>query len=181
MYQPVRYCLDNLHVLTSRNLNPRHNSRAHRDEANPTVPQCWEPVSHDVLKCDIVAYNFFPTKCGYLFFKTRAWLHLLLNLLPLFLRLVDGSIKNVPKDTKKGLNSLIILVAWNIWKHRNACVFESDRPCIWIVLQVVANESSLWCFAGASVVHELLIWSLNLGTEVTSCLVLPLVRQAKII
>jgi hypothetical protein len=61
------------------------------------------------------------------------------------------------------------------------CVFEGARPCISVVLQVVANESSLWCFAGASVVHELLIWSLNLGTEVTSCLVLPLVGQAKMI
>ena len=108
MYQPVRYRLDNLHVLTSRNLNPRHNSRAHRDEANPTVPQCWEPVSHDVLKCDIVAYNFFPTKCGYLFFKTRAWLHLLLNLLPLFLRLVDSG-----RPSTRATRAMALVLALN--------------------------------------------------------------------
>jgi hypothetical protein len=24
---------------------------------------------------------------------------------------------------KKGFNSLVILVAWRMWKHRNACVF----------------------------------------------------------
>jgi hypothetical protein len=30
---------------------------------------------------------------------------------------------------RKGLNSLIILVAWEIWKHRNACVFEGVVPC----------------------------------------------------
>jgi len=28
----------------------------------------------------------------------------------------------VPKDARKGLNSLIILVAWEIWKHQNTCV-----------------------------------------------------------
>jgi hypothetical protein len=28
------------------------------------------------------------------------------------------------KEVRKGLNSLIILVAWEIWKHRNACVFR---------------------------------------------------------
>jgi hypothetical protein len=34
------------------------------------------------------------------------------------------SIKSVEKRLRKGLNSLIILVAREIWKHRNSCVFE---------------------------------------------------------
>jgi hypothetical protein len=36
----------------------------------------------------------------------------------------------VPKEARKGLNSLIILVAWEIWKHRNSCVFDNKRPSI---------------------------------------------------
>lgn len=30
----------------------------------------------------------------------------------------------VPKHQRKGFDSLVILVVWCIWKHRNACVFE---------------------------------------------------------
>jgi hypothetical protein len=33
------------------------------------------------------------------------------------------TIKRVKKEDRKGVNSLIILDAWMIWKHRNACVF----------------------------------------------------------
>jgi len=47
---------------------------------------------------------------------------------------------------------------------------RGTRPCISVVLQAVANESSLWCLAGSSAVHELLIRSLNLDTYVKVCL-----------
>jgi hypothetical protein len=36
----------------------------------------------------------------------------------------------IPKEAHKGLNSLIILVAWEIWKHRNTCVFDNKRPSV---------------------------------------------------
>jgi hypothetical protein len=32
--------------------------------------------------------------------------------------------RRVKKEHKKGVNTLIILGAWTIWKYRNACVFE---------------------------------------------------------
>jgi hypothetical protein len=38
------------------------------------------------------------------------------------------SIKKIEESLRKGLNSLIILVAWEIWKHHNACVFEGLYP-----------------------------------------------------
>jgi hypothetical protein len=75
-----------------------------------------------------------------------------------------NTIRAVPKDTRKGLNSLIILVAWEVWKYHNSCVFEGARPSIQILLQTVANGSSLWCMAGASKLQELLTRSLVLGT-----------------
>ncbi|XP_066333406.1 uncharacterized protein [Miscanthus floridulus] len=37
-------------------------------------------------------------------------------------------IRAAPNQWRKGLNSLIILVAWEIWKHRNSCVFEGVLP-----------------------------------------------------
>ena len=36
--------------------------------------------------------------------------------------------KRVPKEKKKGFNTLIILGAWLLWKYRNACVFEGASP-----------------------------------------------------
>ena len=38
---------------------------------------------------------------------------------------------------KKGLNSLIILVSWEIWKHRTSCVFEGASQDIKELLQSV--------------------------------------------
>jgi hypothetical protein len=38
--------------------------------------------------------------------------------------------KKVKREYKKGVNSLIILGAWIIWKHRNACVFEGLAPSV---------------------------------------------------
>ena len=31
--------------------------------------------------------------------------------------------RSSPKELCKGLNSIIIIVAWEVWKHKNSCVF----------------------------------------------------------
>jgi len=54
-----------------------------------------------------------------------------------------GTIKCIPRSACKGLNSLSILVAWGLWKHRNTCVLEGARPSIEMLLQSAANESNL--------------------------------------
>jgi hypothetical protein len=66
----------------------------------------------------------------------------------------------IPKEVRKGLNSLIILVAWEIWKHRNTCVFDNKRPSVQEVLRTISAEGGLWCSAGASKLQELVIRSL---------------------
>jgi hypothetical protein len=57
--------------------------------------------------------------------------------------------KRADKIKRKGLNSLIILGAWILWKHRNACVFEGARPSIQHILQNFSLERKLWHLAGA--------------------------------
>jgi hypothetical protein len=55
--------------------------------------------------------------------------------------------KKLSKE-KKGLNTVIILEAWILWKHRNACVFDGAPPRISSLLQAF-KEQELWCLAGA--------------------------------
>jgi hypothetical protein len=51
---------------------------------------------------------------------------------------------NVADDqTKKGLNSLIILGAWSIWKRSNRCVFDGLQPRIDVVLHLLGEELPL--------------------------------------
>jgi hypothetical protein len=68
----------------------------------------------------------------------------------------SSSIKLAPKELQKGLNTLVFLVAWEIRKHRNACVFEGAAPDVSVVLQNIANEDSLWCTARAKGLRYLL-------------------------
>jgi hypothetical protein len=51
--------------------------------------------------------------------------------------------------TKKGLNSVIILVALTIWNHRNGCVFDGRRPDLNGLLTSVLEEAHMWELAGA--------------------------------
>jgi hypothetical protein len=41
-----------------------------------------------------------------------------------------GTPSEITQMMRKGLNSLIILVAWEVWKFRSACAFEGLSPNI---------------------------------------------------
>ena len=55
----------------------------------------------------------------------------------------------VKKEYKKGVNSLIILTSWLIWKHRNSSIFDGATPSVNEVLRQFRDEYKLWCLAGA--------------------------------
>jgi hypothetical protein len=52
-------------------------------------------------------------------------------------------------DFKAGSNSLMVLGAWCIWRHRNDCVFNGVQPSISKALILVEDDFRLWCMAGA--------------------------------
>jgi nuclear pore complex protein Nup210 len=54
-----------------------------------------------------------------------------------------------PEQVKQGLNLLIILGAWMLWKHRNNCVFNGANPNTQFVIRTSLEETNLWCFADA--------------------------------
>jgi hypothetical protein len=51
---------------------------------------------------------------------------------------------------RKGLNSLISLGLWILWKHRNACVFDGLSPCLNEAIKRTEEERDLWVLGGAT-------------------------------
>lgn len=62
----------------------------------------------------------------------------------------DRCQQQVQRDRKAGLNTLIILVAWSLWKHRNRCVFYHAQPAVSFILRDIAEQATLWKLAGAA-------------------------------
>jgi hypothetical protein len=55
----------------------------------------------------------------------------------------------VPHVLRKGINSLVMLLAWWLWKQRNKCVFEGDAPSGNQIIQNIKDGAQRWCLAGA--------------------------------
>lgn len=60
------------------------------------------------------------------------------------------------RQTRKGVNSLIQLVAWCLWKERNRCLFYAKTPCIGTVADVVLAEAQLLATTGAKGLRQIL-------------------------
>uniref|UniRef100_A0A453HE53 Reverse transcriptase zinc-binding domain-containing protein n=1 Tax=Aegilops tauschii subsp. strangulata TaxID=200361 RepID=A0A453HE53_AEGTS len=60
-------------------------------------------------------------------------------------KVVDES----PCCLRKGLNSIVALTAWSIWKHRNAAIFENRRPSTEDLILSIKDDARLWAKAGA--------------------------------
>jgi hypothetical protein len=56
----------------------------------------------------------------------------------------------------KGLNSIIILGAWTIWKHRNRCVFDGIAPNLDACLAQADEKRKVWDLAGANSISLLM-------------------------
>jgi mannosylglycoprotein endo-beta-mannosidase len=52
-------------------------------------------------------------------------------------------------DYRLGLNSLVILGAWSIWRHRNDCVFNGASPNVNLALALARDEAHCWSLVGA--------------------------------
>jgi hypothetical protein len=50
---------------------------------------------------------------------------------------------------QKGFNSLVVLGAWMLWKHRNRCVFDGVAPCMAVAMTQAEEERKVWELAGA--------------------------------
>jgi hypothetical protein len=56
----------------------------------------------------------------------------------------------VPKLQRKGFNSVVLLVAWRLWRHRKTCVFYGTSPSISRNIEDIKDDAKLWGLAGAA-------------------------------
>ena len=68
----------------------------------------------------------------------------------------QSSLDLAPTSMRKGLASLIILLAWWIWKQRNACIFDGATPSITFTSDTIKDEARLWAKAGAAGLHNII-------------------------
>jgi hypothetical protein len=61
----------------------------------------------------------------------------------------SSSVNLVDGPRKIGFNSLVILGAWAIWRHRNDCVFKGISPNLSSVLGLAETDLILWCMTRA--------------------------------
>jgi hypothetical protein len=52
-------------------------------------------------------------------------------------------------DVRKGLNSLVILGAWSIWRRRDDCIFNGSVSNVNVALRLARDEAYCWSLAGA--------------------------------
>ena len=64
--------------------------------------------------------------------------------------------ERVAGQAKKGLNSIIILGAWNLWNHRSRCVFDGASPSISNIISSTCVDMHQWSMARAKGVSYLL-------------------------
>jgi hypothetical protein len=68
----------------------------------------------------------------------------------------ETSCDRSPSPARKGLASLIILTAWCLWKHRNACIFDGEQPSIYWLCDIIRDEARMWAKADATGIQNII-------------------------
>lgn len=55
----------------------------------------------------------------------------------------------VVEHKRAGMDSLVALVSWHVWKERNARCFRASATSVPNLLQVIHDEGQRWIQAGA--------------------------------
>jgi hypothetical protein len=64
--------------------------------------------------------------------------------------------KRLPKQIRRGFDSLFFNVGWNLWKERNARTFDRSSRQPADLLQAILDEAALWVAASFRAIGALL-------------------------
>jgi hypothetical protein len=63
---------------------------------------------------------------------------------------VEYNRPSFPKAARKGISSAIMLMAWWLWKRRNAIIFDGARLDLHGLLDTIKADAKSWTTVGAS-------------------------------
>ena len=66
--------------------------------------------------------------------------------------------KQLRKEIRKAFDSLVILVAWSIWKERNLRIFQKVKLPVAELADSILDEAKVWGYAG--IAHFYMLFSL---------------------
>ncbi|KAK3159584.1 hypothetical protein QOZ80_1BG0048490 [Eleusine coracana subsp. coracana] len=63
------------------------------------------------------------------------------------------------KEARRGVNSLIILTVWHMWRYRNRAVFDGEAPRVQVLVTEIKEEAKRWALSGAKQLCRLLSYT----------------------
>jgi len=66
--------------------------------------------------------------------------------------------KLVPKDARRGFDSLVMLISWSIWKERNSWTFRGLLSLPLELTQSINYEAFLWLQVGYRHLRSLIVY-----------------------
>ena len=112
----------------------------HQD-ACPFCGQEEETINHVLLTC-VFSRAVWAVICEAL--GRMQWAPTAQDTLDVWLRDKQG-----PNNLRrKDLHTIFILTIWELWKHRNAAVFEGASPSMDVLIARIKSEGKIWSLAG---------------------------------
>jgi hypothetical protein len=118
----------------------RHGLQA--DDSCALCDQEAETADHLLLSC-VFAREVWDR----LLRRAHIWLDTPTGVSP-FVDWCLSSRKRLPRELRRGFDSLALLVAWSLWKERNRRVFDAAASSVDDVVKGVIAEGGLWVAAG---------------------------------
>ena len=65
----------------------------------------------------------------------------------------------MPGVPKKTVRSVAMLITWEVWKERNARIFNRQETSVTMLLEKIKAEANLWIVAGAKALRDVIVRS----------------------
>lgn len=73
--------------------------------------------------------------------------------------------KRIAKDSRRGFDSMVLLVGWQLWKERNSRTFNAVTAAPTVVFNAIIEEANLWVLAGYRCIRSLLPLILAISSQ----------------
>lgn len=67
----------------------------------------------------------------------------------------SSTCSHAPIMYRRGLSSIIMLMSWAIWKHRNGRIFDGQQPSVSRFVYDLKDEAPLWANVGATMMMNI--------------------------